>query len=206
MKLINFNKPDLKHYFKLNSIWYVSFFITVIVGLLVGIIISLSSDSYLKILSSENKVLYNVINGTLTFGEQFWKRLMSGILPLVIIFLLSLNYYSGLLSFVYICYQSSLLSMCSSALISVYGLSGVLNVVLLVLPLNLLYLCVIIFYTTTCLSRSYFAKRYKQFSYNFNDHCFWIKILAGFFCILVLSLITAGVIPMIIKSTIYVIF
>lgn len=140
MNIKNVSVNDIKYHFKKNSGIYFAFFLFFIIGIIFGILIVCGGDNYVKLLTSDSKVLYSYINGTASLSSIFWKKFLYFFIPLLLIFLISLNFYLSHISFVLVSYQTALFVMSSYALVSLYGFSGVLNLLFLMLPVNLLYL------------------------------------------------------------------
>jgi len=197
---------DIKIYIKKHLLIYISFLVLFLVGVFFGVVIGLSSENFLKLLTSNNKILFSIINGTIGTGSLFWKKLIQLFLPMIIIFILNLNYYLGLLSYIIIAYQSGLLTLTIFAIVSTYGISGVLNVLFIILPINILYILVLIYFAVVCLIRSYNAKRNKCFALNFKSNEFILSILIGFLCVLLITLVGTIIIPLFLKNAIFVIF
>ena len=206
MKISRCIKFDIKEYFKNNLSLYISFLIVFLVGVIFGIINSLSSDNYLKILTKENKILYSFINGSLKVGSIFGKYLWKLILPLFLIFILGLNFYLSLFSYLIIGYQSSVLIMSIFAMVSTYGLSGVLNVLFIILPINLVYILVLIIFATENLKRSYYANKLKRVGYGFADNKYIIVSCVSLGCVILITLFGSIIIPLFLKNAIFLIF
>ena len=177
----------------------------IFIGVVIGLIIVFSNENYHLILSSRNKLLYSYINGSAEIGELFWGQLLKFLTPLILIFVCCLNMYLGVISFIFITYQSALLVLTSSALISLYGFSGVLNVLLVILPINLLYFVLLGFFVVLNFKRSLLARRYKYFSYGFNRE-FFICLALGFITAFIISIVSSFIYPIFIKNAIYNIF
>ena len=204
LKRINFY--DLKLYLKKHSPMYISFLIFLLVGVLFGVIIGLSSDNYLKLLTKDNKLLFSIINGTVSSASLFWKKLIQFIFPMIIIFLLNLNFYLGIFSGLIIAYQGGLLILTIFAIVSTYGFSGVLNVLFVVLPINILYLGLLIFFASLCLKRSYLAKRNKNFATSLKSGEFLIPLCIAIFGVLFIVFVGVVLYPLILKNAIFFIF
>ena len=192
-------------HFRKNSSLYFSFLMCVIIGVVIGLIVVMSSGNYHLILSSKNKILYSYINGTAELGELFWSQVTKFILPLILIFVCCLNVYSGIIGFIFITYQSALLVLTSSALISLYGFSGVLNVLLVTVPINLIYFTVLGVFLVFNFRRSLLAKKYKYFSFGFSKNYFLV-VIGGFVATLLIAIISSFVYPLFIKNAIFNIF
>jgi len=196
---------DIKFHIRHYKTIYFMFFLCLIIGVVCGLVIIFSSESYLALLTSKNKSLYPYINGTANYVANFWKQFLFFIGPLVLIFMLNMNYYTGVLSYLFITYQSGLLALSCAAIIKTYGVSGVFNVLLVVLPINILYLCIMVFFSVTCLVRSRQAFLGRNFAYGFN-RVFYSKIIWSFIAVLVLSVVVCFVYPLFLKSSIFIIF
>lgn len=197
---------DINFYFRENKSYYIAFFMCLIFGIIVGMFVVFSSDTYLDLATSSDKVLFSIINGSSGVGELFWSQLLSFIFPMLIIFLLNLNFYLGLISYIVIAYQSMLFVMSMSSVISIYGISGILNAIFVMLPINLIYLCILIFFGVTCSRRSKEADRYKYFAYGLGDDSFLLKIAIGLISVILLSVLATIIYPLILKNANFIIF
>ena len=206
MKLSKTIKFDVKEYFKSNLSIYISFLIVFLVGIIFGIVNALSSENYLKILTKDNKILYSFINGSIKIGSVFGRYLWKLILPLFLIFVLGLNFYLSLFSYLIIGYQSSVLIMSIFAIISTYGLSGVLNVFFIVLPINLIYMAVLIIFATENLKRSYRANKLKCFAIGYAEDKYIFSLALSIGCVILICLFGSVIIPLFLKNAIFLIF
>ena len=196
---------DLKYYFEKNKKIYLFFLFFFFVGIIVGIVIAFSSDSYLTLLTSKDKVLFDYVNGKADFGKQSVKIMLSFLVFQAIVFLLNLNFYSGLVSFVLVSYQSSLLYLSISALISSHGFSGVLTTLFLILPVNIILIGVNILFAGFCVVRSYEALKLKRFSYGFEKN-FWNIVLFFIIFDILFSYLYSFLLVVILKRRFFIIF
>ena len=206
MNNLSFDFSATKNHFKQNASLYFGFLSAFIIGIAIGFVITFSTDTYINILVSSNRVLHLFINGTAHIGTIFARQFFSFLLPMLLVFLLNLNVFSGLLSFVIVTYQSALLVLSSSALILVYGSFGVLDSLLLMLPVNIIYLFSLSFFSVICLNRSIGARRYKNFAYELNSGEFWLKLLLSVGLVFLDTIIASVIYPIFLKNAIYVIF
>ncbi len=205
MKLKLFSKLDLKFYLKQHRMIYFMFLLCFFLGVVVGFVIMFSSDNFLKLLTSENKSLYPFINGTAETGVLFWKKLIKFVLPLLLIFGLGINYYTSLLSYIFITYQSSLLVLSCGAIIKTYGVAGFLNVMFVTLPINLLYFAMVIIFSETCFSRAKLSLIQKNFKEGYTGE-FYLRLLIVLILVLLLVVFACLIYPLFLKNSIFMIF
>jgi len=205
VKLSILSTFDVKYHFRQNRGYYISFIVSFFVGLIIGIVVLFTTESYLNLLTTENKILFTYINGTANSFGIFSEKLLVFILPILLIFLLGLYYYTSLLSYVFLTYQTVLFVMSCGSLIRVYGLSGLLNVLLVTIPINLLYFVALVFFSVTCISRSKLALQNKRFSEGFDD-VYFIKVIMTILYILIICFYATVVLPLFLKNANFVIF
>lgn len=206
MKINKISKYEIKYYFKRHSSIYISFLIVFLVGVIFGVLNSISSDSYLKLLTKENKILYSIINGSSKMGSMFGKNIIKLYGPMILIFLLNLNFYLGLLSYVLIAYQSSMLTLSIFALVSMYGLSGVLNAIFIVVPINVIYIFNLIFFSVTSLKRSKAALKNKNVLYGFKNSEYLIPTTLSISITFLIIIIAVIILPMFLKTAIFIFY
>lgn len=175
--LTNFSWFDLKYYFKKNKKIYLFFLFFFFIGILSGILIAVSSDSYLSLLTTKDKVFYDYVNGKADFSKESMKLMINFFVFQLIAFFLNLNFYTGLLSYLVVSYQTTLMYLSMVAVISQFGFSGVIKILLLMLPTNLILIVSGILFSGFCLCRSYEAKVNKKFSIGFERRSFWLIVL-----------------------------
>lgn len=202
----NFSFYDISYYFKKNRKIYFFFLIFFIVGIVAGVFIAISSNSFSSLLTSSNKIFYDYVNGKVGFGEQTAKLILNSLVFKILIFLLCFNYYSGLVSYLLISYQSTLFLLSIIAVVSEFGFSGVVLSLVLIMPINLVLILNNIIFSGICLSRSQKAHINKMFNFGFNDKFFWFGLLLCFAFVIVFSCLINLLILMILKSRIFLIF
>lgn len=196
---------DIRQHFRKNKFYYFSFLMCMIIGVIVAVIIVASSQSYLNLMTSKNRILYSYISGTAQVGQLFWNQLVRFLIPAILLFLLGLNYFSCLLSFVYITYQTAILVMSCYSLISLSGVSGVICSLFVIVPINLIYIFCLVYLCVTLLNRSKLAWTVKEFKFGFNFE-FFLKCLFAVLMILAVNIVSSLVLPLFIKNAFFVIF
>lgn len=205
MKL-NFSFEDVKYFFRKNQKIYSFFLVFFLVGIIFGVFVAVSSNSYMSLLTSSDKIIYDYINGNVSYSLETSKLILNSLLFEIIIFLLCLNFYSGTLSYLLISYQSALLLLSVVATISEFGFSGVMISLFLSLPVNLVLIFNNIIFAGICLSRSYKATSCKMFSFGFNDKNFWLGFGISVLFMVVFSCLINLLFLLILKSRIFIIF
>ena len=203
---LNLSIYDIGYFFKKNQKIIFCFLIFFILGVVCGVIIASSSDSYLSLLTSSDKVFFDYVNGKANFSKQTMKIILSSFFLEMIFFVLSLNFVSALMSFIVIAYQGSIMFLSISAVIAEYGFRGVMMTLFLSLPVNLIILASNIVFATICLNRSYLSFKLKRFSYGFNDGMFWLVSLGIILFNIVFACLINVLFSIVLRSRIFVIF
>ena len=196
---------DLKYYFQKNKKIYLFFLFFFFIGIITGVIISFTTDSYLTLLTTKDKVFFDYVNGKADFGKESTKMILNFLIFQGITFLLNLNFYSGLVSYFLISYQSSLMFLSLTALIAEHGFIGVLTTLFLILPVNIILIGTNILLSGFYLVRSYNALKYKSFSYGFDKKYFLILLL--FFIVeIVFSYLITFLFVLVLRRRFFIIF
>lgn len=180
-------------------------FLCLIVGLVVGMVLVFTSSHFVGLLTGSNKSLYAFINGTADYFGLFWKRFLSFLVPTILIFVVTLNYFLGFVGYLFITYQSALFVLSCSAVIKTYALSGFLNVLFIMIPINVIYFGVLFYLVVVCMKRAKLASRYKSFAYGF-DGVFFSKISICVGVLLFVSFFACIIYPIFLRNTIFLIF
>lgn len=175
-------------------------------GIILGIFIAASTDSYLKLLSSSDNTLYSYIKGVASFSSETIKLMLKFFICLAIIFLLCLNFYSGLFSFLFVSYQSCLMFLSIVAIVLEFGFSGLLLVLFFILPVNVILFGSNIIFGSICLSRSYNALLSKNFKLGFDDKTFWYSIFVIVTFVVLFSILINVICILILRMRVFIIF
>lgn len=176
-----------------------------IIAVIVSLVMIFASDNYLNLITSNNKILYSLINGKSEKFKMFFNILFKYFMPFVIAFLLGLNYYLAKLTYLFFAYQFSLFVMTISAMIDVYGFTGIITGLLLVVPVNLIFFVDFVFFSAVCIERAELSSRTKFFKEGF-DRYFFIKIMLAILMLILLAFFVAFVFPLVLKSSIFYIY
>lgn len=190
---------DVRFHIKQNRKIYFMLFLCLIVGVVFGIAVAASSDEFLNLITSKNKTLYSYINGSADYFKIFWKRFLIFLAPVLLIVALGTFAYVSLFAGLFLSYQTALFVLSCTALIKIYGLTGFLSVLFFVLPVNLIYLAVLVFASCFCITRSFVALKNKKFWMGF-DEWFFMKLFSVILVLFVLSLVSCVVVALFLKN------
>lgn len=202
----NYSILDIRYFFKKNQKIYLWFLIFFFIGIIAGIFVAVSNDSYLTLLSVKDKNLFDFVNGDINYSKQVVRLIIKNFVFEILIFVLCLNFYSGLISFFLVSYQSAILFLTIVAMISEFGFSGIMIVLFLGLPVNIVLFLLNIIFAGFCFSRSVNARRLKMFSYGFNHNEFWLALIVLVFIVIVFSCLINLLFLLILRSRIFILF
>lgn len=203
---LNFSIYDIGYFFKKNQKIFIFFMIFFLIGIVAGIIIASSSDSYYSLLTTSDKVFFDYVNGKANFSKQTMKIIISSLFLELIFFVLNLNFYSGLLSFLVVGYQSAIMFLSISAVITEYGFRGVLMSLFLSVPVNLVILTSNIIFAGLCFSRAQLALKTKRALYGFDNSRYWLSVISLIIFNVVFSCLINVIFSIILRSRIFIIF
>lgn len=198
---------EIKMHLK-NNFWVYFFVVLAIVfGIGLGFFIVFSSSTYENILSPVDKNLFEYINGSVNISSLFFSKILNSILFLLIIFLTTLTIYTSFIAVLVIGYQCMLLVVSCGAIISLYGVSGVVNSLLLIIPINLANLIVMAFFCGVSISRAHVARRFNM---DYKSSCSYTKygglLLSCFIMSVFVCIVHTIIIPLLVKSLIVISF
>lgn len=193
----------LKKYIISNKKLYLLCFLVVMVGVLSGVYLVLGELIDDVVYASSELSLSEIILGERGMVNLFFQNFWALLLPLVIIFVLSLNKYTKFLSFFYLSYQGLLLGASIASVIMESGVAGGLNTLFIIIPINLLNFFVLVSGLIINYKRQTIAK-IQRLSLGYS-----LKVFASAYLGLVLGMILASLIygivyPLLLKSVIVV--
>ena len=193
----------IKNYLVSNKKLYILSLVVCIVGVILGVILVTGEYIDGEIYTIADYELSEIILGERGFFSLFFQNLWPLLLSMLIIFLLFTNRYTCVLSFFYLGYQGLLLGATMVSLIQDSGIAGVLNGLLLVLPLNLVNFFVVVSLIVTVYKRLAIARlqrlKFWQSVKLFIPQLLWILLGAVF-----VSFVYALVYPLLLRSVIVV--
>lgn len=186
---------------------YSALSLCLLVGIVIGIIVELSNPIGTFFLSDRDLSVFDFVQDNGSVLGFFSGKLKNIVVAFLIIFCSNLSVFSSFLNFIFLVYQGFLFSSSCGAIISLNGFLGILNVVLILIPINaVLFICFLVASELT-FSRAADARRYSiNFKQSFAFQNFWRNFLLCFALAFVVCLIVSLVLPLLLKSVSFVAF
>lgn len=191
-------------YKKYKWIYFLSAII-IVVGIIVGICLSLRGGSSVSILSFSNKNFLSYLKGSVNLLQIFLANMKNILLATIIVCASSLSIYSVWIGLVYIGYQASLLMFTIGSLVYEFGATGIINSLLLVFPFNLAIL--VLLSLLMCVGYGFFRTNKKENKMLFAlDYDKYIYTKFGLILVMqiVICIVLSFIVPLILKNCIIV--
>lgn len=153
-------KLCLKDHFCLYKKWYMVFLSLAVVALIIGFIAGIRIATSTDISKISDSILLNYLEGDISIFGVFFSRLFSLIGLFILIWATNCKPFLSFLSVIVIIYKSFTLGSTCSVLIAIFNVSGVINVIFLVFPCQLLFLLLLIGWASVCMSYNFSCKQY----------------------------------------------
>ncbi|MBQ8468769.1 MAG: hypothetical protein IJ542_03320 [Clostridia bacterium] len=197
-------KDSLSFWLKEHKREIVLCLISMLIGIVVGVIISFGDVNLYKLLTTGNENLYAFISGTAELNVIFWQRLFVGLFGAALIIIFSLSFYSSFLGFAYLSYQTAVFVLAIVAIIEYYSLGEIIFCVVMLIPTNLLLLSCLGLLQANCHKRAKDVHHFQmQFTKSFTKE-FWISTAILVIFYLLVQILINLFVPMILRA-IYVI-
>lgn len=178
-----------------------------ILGIVLGSFCVDNNISFLKILNSYNRILLDFIKGDVKPFTLFFNKTLEIVLIFSLIFLFSLSLYSCFLCFTFLIFQGLTLTLISATIIRAYSFGGILNVIFILTPLNIIWFCSIFIMISLSVARAYEAKKYNlTFSSSFKYFGYFKKFSICIVVALIIAAVYSFIIPLLLKSFVYVVY
>ncbi len=190
----------IKGFIVSNKVLFVVGYICIIIGIVVGVCIGVSGESAV-IFSSSTVTIEELITGEYSSVSLFFSSFFKILLPIFIIFVFSLNKFTGVLDFIYLMYQGLLLGLSATGVIQENGLTGALNTLIFISPVNLINLTIINYASALFIKRREYAQKFHK---NFVESTsYYTSEIIGLIIGVIISSFLYGVVyPTILKSMI----
>ena len=205
MKLVDYF-DDLKIFLSKNKRRLILFCCFIMLGLIIGFIFILNSNSYLLLLKSEDKILLDYIAGLVNFGKQITRFMFKVLGILLVIFALNFNFYLGRLSYLIVSYQSMILCLSTAAICTQFGIKGLLITLTIIVPINIIVLALVVLFALVCCNRSELAMKSKDFCFDFNNRFFWINLAVILLVLFVVAVAVCVILFLIFRFGLFILF
>ena len=155
------NAKTIKGFILSNKTQIVVGYVCIVVGIIVGVCIAISGEDAV-VFSSSTVTLQELITGEYSSVSLFFSSFFKLLLPIVIIFLFSLSKFTSFLDFIYLMYQGLLLGISATVVIQENGLTGALNALIFISPVNLINLTIINYASALFIKRREYAKKFHK--------------------------------------------
>jgi len=194
-------KEGMKAHLRDNAKRYYLVLFCVLIAAGIGIFLSISGFSYSSLLPAADKNMLKYISGTASYGSIFASRIWALALSLAIIFVFNIIYQTSFLSYLYLAYQMCLIILSSAAIITLYGFSGVMNVIFFTLPINLGNFILLTVFAVFSIERAAASRDYRTgFLSSAGETNYFRKSAVVIVLIFGFCLIYSFILPLIFKS------
>ena len=184
---------------------YVWFLFALCAGIIIGLILAFSDGDLGAFLSVANKNYVSYLNGTAELSAIFVNMIGNVIFSLLVCLILSFSVCTVWVSLLYISYQSCVMVLTIASVILKYGVIGVINSLLLILPFNLVLILCLGLQIANMYSFCAYNKtsNTSRFSLRYDRQIF-TRLLILFLVQLVVCVILSYFVPFLLKSLIIV--
>lgn len=173
------------HFFQYK--WFYLLFISIcLIGIVLGFVVGFNKAENFSLNDLPDTVLVSFINKSISPASMFFSRIFAFLGFFLLIWCLNVKGYLCWISFLIFLYQSFLIGINCALLISLYKFLGVVNVVLVFLPVHLVCLCLLIVWGVVCFSQ---CQKQKYNGYSVFNACFLKDKILIFLVILLSSII-----------------
>ena len=195
----------IKSHFYDNVGRYIMFFICILAGILIGIVVCVTYGANSNILKSGDENLYNFVVGDVSFGSLFATKLWDVLLVFIILFLFNITYYTSFLSYIFIGYQAFLFSYSIMSILQIYGIKSLFSVLLFLTPMNILFFVSMVCAAVVLMKRAKVQLQEQvPFLKSFQEQNTWQNFMFTFVFALAIVCINAFIVPLLSKSFIFI--
>lgn len=202
-KIISFPIKKIKSFVFSNKKLFLIIALVLALGICLGAFLVINDSIEGEIYTTSDISLSDIIMGETGFFGLFFKNLWTLFVPLIIIFVLFSNNYSYPLSFFYLAFQGLLFGVSVSTLVLDSAVAGILNIVFVVLPINLINFFVLSSWVVVCYKRLKVA-RLQKLSLVYTTRVFFGNFLFVIFGAIFSSVCYGLLYPLLLKSVVVV--
>jgi len=203
-RLLNY----FSYHIKQSKTSYLLISICLLIGITLGIVLHFTSSIGAFFLSDGDQQIFDFVTKDVSLVKFIFTKEGNLLLAFIILFACCLSVYSSFLGYAFFAYQGFIFAASCCQIISTFGLLGIINVVVILIPINLALFGIMAYFTAVSIERALLARKYKMsfkssFAYKqyyWREICF--SVLFG-----VLFVIIVGVIcGIVLQSVSFVVF
>ena len=173
-----------KDHFRQHKKYYFIFLGLMLIGLITGILTVFKFSGEIELEHLNDGVLVDFLEGDTGAFMLLIRRIFSFSLLFFILYIINIKRFTCFLNFILILYQAYILGLNCAVLISLFNLSGIINVFIVYLTCHLLLLISLMGLATIFCSSCF---NYKRFGENIFCSSFWQQNGRAIVCLLVLA-------------------
>lgn len=181
-----FTKGEVGDYFKGNKVFLIFLLAVSVISLITGIFTAIKSSNTITSYNISDNLLVSFLKGDSSFLGYFFSRFLVSCLIILLMYLLSFSVFLLPLPVLFLVYKAYVLGVNSVVLILIFGISGVFNVVFVVLPCHLIILICYTVAACMAMKRALIIKKYGRFCSPTNSKR-WLLFLIPLFSICLLE-------------------
>lgn len=181
-----FTKGEVGDYFKGNKVFLIFLLVIAGVSLITGVFTAIKSSNTITSYNIYDNLLVSFLKGDSSFLGYFFSRFFVTCLIILLMYLLSFSIFLMPLPILFLVYKAYILGVNSVVLILLFGISGIFNVVFVVLPCHLLILVCYVVAACLAMKRALVIKKYGRFCSPINSKK-WFLFLIPIFSICLLE-------------------
>ncbi len=153
-------KMSIRDDFYENKKWYILCVSLVVAGIICGLIAGIKIAPDVSVGRIPDSFLRRFIDGDISIWGLFFSRILVDLCFLAVIFVTNCRPILCFVSLVLIAYRAFCMGITSTILIAIFKVGGALNVILVVLPSQLLLLAAMVIFAVMCISYNFGCKVY----------------------------------------------
>ncbi len=177
---------DIKDHFRTYKKYYLIFTVLILIGLITGMLTAFKYSKDFEISNLNDKVLIGFISGDIGAFTLLLRRIFQFCILFFLIYLINIKSFTCFLNFILILYEAYILGLNCAIFITLFNISGIINVFVVYLPCHLLFLISLMALCTIFCSNCF---KYRKFNENIFCSTFWQQNGRSIICIIVLGLL-----------------
>lgn len=146
-----------------NRKMFLLYVLCVLTGVILGLFFTIDLTGSFFTFDYANRFFNIVFVNNISIITVIFDRVFINFQLFLLLFIFSLHFFMAPLHYVFILYRSYILSSTAAIIISLYGVLGVVNVILLIVPQQLITLFFLINFSIMGIKNSLNNRRYKGF-------------------------------------------